>query len=63
MDILPQSLRNEGCLQEMIYYASLVPVDIQVSLLTEVLYDIDEDVRPDCVSHAIEYSIPVSDQF
>lgn len=55
------SLREEECLEEVVYYASLLPPDLQVALLSEVLSDVEEVLRAQCVQHAIENNVPIEE--
>ena len=55
-----QALKGEECLEEVVYYASLLPSKLQISLLCEVLSEVEELSRPQCVQYAAMYSIPVS---
>ena len=42
------------------YYSAQLPPDQQVALLAEVLYDVDEEQREQCVQFAQINSVPVS---
>ena len=55
-----QALREEECLEELVYYASLLPHDMQVTLLSEVLCDVEEVLRGQCAQYAADNNVPVS---
>ncbi|KAL5270079.1 hypothetical protein ACHWQZ_G003536 [Mnemiopsis leidyi] len=55
------ALQNEECMEEVVFYASLLPSELQISLLSEVLAHVEDLSRPQCVQYAAVYSVPIEE--
>lgn len=56
-----KSLKEEAHYEELVYYASQLPPQLQIAVLSDVLSDLQDELRVQCVEMALQSDIPISE--